>query len=440
MNANTSGVGDAGGGGASSGGGGSSGSGDSSSASTAAVLQNLAIEMASITLSYSLLFFGVRYLMREMDPQRQAKQQGDEHKRKLMQKLTENGREGFAMDDYEAIIANDLIYPEDIDVTFEMIGGLDEVKTEIFDIVALPLQRPDLFVGRSKLLSPPKGILLFGPPGTGKTMMAKAIARESGAAFINLQMSTTMNKWFGESQKLIRATFSLAWKLAPCVVFIDEIDSFMRERSSDDPSAQANMKSEFLALWDGMLTQNAPHGGGYGVIVVGATNRPWDIDPAILRRMPRTFKLDLPSMEQRLQILKIYLQDEDLDSSLRGGDMVKLAQLLNGYSGSDIKELCQAAAMLPFREFARECRANGNLQPETKRLRKLTIRDFLNAMKDVRATGQAAYEYHDEAAAKQQGGGPFGGGGGAAAGVSADQFQLMLRAFMEYAVQPRISP
>mmetsp|Transcript_21416 Transcript_21416/g.42005 ORF Transcript_21416/g.42005 Transcript_21416/m.42005 type:complete len:464 (+) Transcript_21416:699-2090(+) len=402
------------------------GSNGGSSPSTAAVLQNLAIELVSMTASYALLFFGIKYFMREMDPMRKQKDAAKASKRRLVEKLLANGRQPFEMNEYEVIVSSDLIYPEDIDVNFDMIGGLDHVKTEIFDIVALPLRRPDLFEGRSKLLCPPKGILLYGPPGTGKTMMAKAIARESGAAFINLQMSTTMNKWFGESQKLVRATFSLAWKLAPCVIFIDEIDSFLRERTSDDHAAQGNMKAEFMALWDGLLTQDIQRAGrAYGVIVVGATNRPWDVDQAILRRMPRTFKLDLPSAEQRKQILRIYLQDEDLDPSL-AKDLGKLSQLLEGYSGSDIKELCQAAAMLPFREFAQECRTNGDLQEETTQLRKLNIRDFLSAMNDVKATGQAAYEYQDETAAKQ--------------GFSGDQMQHLVRAFMEQAMQNAVSP
>eukprot|EP00514_Thraustochytrium_sp_LLF1b_P004082 CAMPEP_0184516874 /NCGR_PEP_ID=MMETSP0198_2-20121128/5260_1 /TAXON_ID=1112570 /ORGANISM="Thraustochytrium sp., Strain LLF1b" /LENGTH=421 /DNA_ID=CAMNT_0026907221 /DNA_START=118 /DNA_END=1383 /DNA_ORIENTATION=- len=358
-------------------------------------MQSLLIELVSMTVSYGLLFAGMRYFMKDMDPMRKQKDAARKNKRLLMEKLIANGRQPFEMNDYESIIGSDLIYPEDIDVDFSNIGGLNYVKQEIFDIVALPLQRPDLFQGRSSLLRTPKGILLYGPPGTGKTMMAKAIAKESGAAFINLQMSTTMNKWFGESQKLIRATFSLAWKLAPCVIFIDEIDSFLRERTSDDHAAQGNMKAEFMALWDGLLTSDIPHSNlPYGVIVIGATNRPWDVDQAILRRMPRTFKLDLPNTAQRLDILQLFLKNERLDSELKK-NLSSLAAALEGYSGSDIKELCQAAAMRPFREFAATCRAtqNPNLEGE---LRDLSLKDFKDSMADVRATGQAAREYQDE--------------------------------------------
>jgi SpoVK/Ycf46/Vps4 family AAA+-type ATPase len=382
----------------SSGGAASRSNAGSGGASTQAVLQNLVIELVSMSASYALLFLGLRYFMREMDPMRKQKDQAKASRQRLVDKLVANGRRPFAMDDYETIIASDLIYPEDLDVDFSMIGGLDHVKQEVFDIVALPLRRPDLFSGRSALLAPPKGVLLFGPPGTGKTMMAKAIAKESGAAFINLQMSTTMNKWFGESQKLVRATFSLAWKLAPCVIFIDEIDSFLRERTSEDHAAQGNMKAEFMALWDGLLSNDIQRAGrAYGVIVVGATNRPWDVDQAILRRMPRTFKLSLPDERQRLDILRIFLRGEPLDPELERA-LPALAASLDGYSGSDLKELCQAAAMLPFREFAAKCRADAVPAPgEGEQLRKLRLADFRLAAQDVRATGQAAYEYHEEA-------------------------------------------
>jgi len=379
-----------------------SGSGDALGDVTMTVVQSLVVEIVSMAASYALLFYGAKLFMKEMDPLKKQKDAAKESQQKLIDKLVANGRQPFEMNEYEMMVSGDLIYPEDIDVSFDMIGGLDKVKTEIFDIVALPLRRPDLFQGKSKLLRPPKGILLYGPPGTGKTMLAKAIARESGAAFINLQMSTTMNKWFGESQKLVRATFSLAWKLAPTVIFIDEIDSFLRERASDDHAAQGNMKAEFMALWDGLLTQDIPKGSlPYGVIVVGATNRPWDVDQAILRRMPRTFKLDLPTAEQRLDILQIYLRDEEMEESLLR-DMRKLADRLGGYSGSDIKELCQAAAMFPFRDFARVCREESDFNNRSS-LRKLSMKDFLRAMKDVKATGQAAYEYRDSTTTRHAG-------------------------------------
>jgi SpoVK/Ycf46/Vps4 family AAA+-type ATPase len=334
-----------------------------------------------------------------------------------------------------------MVYPEDIAVSFDDVGGLESAKRDIFELVALPLRRPDLFRHTSRLVSAPKGILLYGPPGTGKTMMAKAMARESGAAFINLKMSTTMNKWFGESQKLIRATFSLAHKLAPCIIFIDEIDSFLHERSSQDHPASGNMKAEFMALWDGITTPAADANNNgtardapaYGVIVVGATNRPWDVDQAILRRMPRTFELGMPDAKERLSILHNILRHEkvcpELSASMRSSarnsnrETDALAAFceaeLEGYSGSDLKELCRAAAMLPFREYcdalSREHKSTDHSSPPAAAsqvphadpnsasqsvLRSITLNDLRQAAQVVPPTGSSANEYRQRTTAE----------------------------------------
>lgn len=144
-------------------------------------------------------------------------------------------------------IATELILPDQIDVSFESIGGLDSIIASLEEGVIAPLCHPELFSsGTNGLLGAPKGVLLFGPPGTGKTMLAKALARESGATFINVHVSSLTSKWFGESNKTINALFSLARKLQPSIIFIDEIDSFLRERSSGDHEATAMMKAEMM--------------------------------------------------------------------------------------------------------------------------------------------------------------------------------------------------
>ncbi|PRD32367.1 UNVERIFIED_CONTAM: atad1 [Trichonephila clavipes] len=134
-----------------------------------------------------------------------------------------------------------------------------------------------------------RSVLLHGPPGCGKTMIAKATAREAGARFINLEVSSLTDKWYGESQKLAAAVFTLAIKIQPCIIFIDEIDSFLRSRDTFDHEATAMMKAQFMSLWDGLITDPDCQ-----VIVMGATNRPQDVDRAILRRMPSMFHIGLP--------------------------------------------------------------------------------------------------------------------------------------------------
>jgi SpoVK/Ycf46/Vps4 family AAA+-type ATPase len=287
---------------------------------------------------------------------------------------------------YEDIVAGDMIFPDEIDVSFAEIGGVDAQKKEIYDLVCLPLLRSELYVNRkSDLLQPPRGVLLYGPPGTGKTMMAKAIAKESGAAFINLKLSTAMNMWFGESQKIVHATFSLARKLAPSIIFIDEIDAFLRERRSDDNAASANMKAEFMALWDGIGVDEG------GVIVIGATNRPFDVDPAILRRLPRTFEIAMPDAKQREAILRLTLQHERVHVEVKTA-LAGLAKELVGYSGSDLKELCRAAMTRPFRELIR----GGGTE-----MRELVLSDIKEAMEEVRPTGETAFAYREAAGGEQ---------------------------------------
>ncbi|CAK4079314.1 unnamed protein product [Aphanomyces euteiches] len=358
------------------------------------------IEQAvDIALNVMLLYgtyVCVQYLYKQYKPMIGDMYGASESASKLKKRLKDSQRAAITMNYYESIIAADLVDPAELTETFADIGGLEHQKRELYDLVILPLQHPDFFTS-SKLLTVPKGILLYGKPGTGKTLLAKAIAKESGAFFINLKISTLMSKWFGESQKLVKAAFSLAKKLAPCIIFIDEVDSFMGARSggASDPTYNS-MKTEFLALWDGFV-DNSPD-GGFGVVVLGATNRPADVDAAFLRRMPRTFEVDLPDASQRQQILQVHLRGEPLASDL---DLAQIARDTVNYSGSDLKELCRAALMIPLREHIAEFRANSSSATQgsiesTKR--PVSKHDFEVARTRVHATGATAYAYAEQEA------------------------------------------
>ncbi|GMN31845.1 hypothetical protein TIFTF001_003423 [Ficus carica] len=247
--------------------------------------------------------------------------------------------------EFEKRIRPEVIPASEIGVTFADIGALDEIKESLQELVMLPLRRPDLFNGG--LLKPCRGILLFGPPGTGKTMMAKAIAKEAGASFINVSMSTITSKWFGEDEKNVRALFTLAAKVSPTIIFVDEVDSMLGQRSrAGEHEAMRKIKNEFMTHWDGLLTKP-----GERILVLAATNRPFDLDEAIIRRFERRILVGLPSVENREMILRTILAKEKVVDGL---DYKELATMMEGYSGSDLKNLCTTAAYRPVRELIQQ--------------------------------------------------------------------------------------
>ncbi|GLJ13087.1 hypothetical protein SUGI_0204900 [Cryptomeria japonica] len=247
--------------------------------------------------------------------------------------------------DFEKKLRPEVIPAGKIGVTFDDIGSLENVKESLQELVMLPLRRPDLFKGG--LLKPCRGILLFGPPGTGKTMLAKALATEANASFINVSMSTITSKWFGEDEKNVRALFSLAAKVAPTVIFIDEVDSMLGQRSRfGEHEAMRKIKNEFMAHWDGLLSKSTER-----VLVLAATNRPFDLDEAIIRRFERRIMVGLPNAENREKILKTLLAKENIEE---GFDFKELAIMTEGYTGSDLKNICTTAAYRPVRELLKK--------------------------------------------------------------------------------------
>ncbi|RLN30954.1 putative cell division cycle ATPase [Panicum miliaceum] len=247
--------------------------------------------------------------------------------------------------EFEKRIRPEVIPASEIGVTFDDIGALADIKESLQELVMLPLRRPDLFKGG--LLKPCRGILLFGPPGTGKTMLAKAIANDAGASFINVSMSTITSKWFGEDEKNVRALFSLAAKVAPTIIFVDEVDSMLGQRArSGEHEAMRKIKNEFMSHWDGLLSKS-----GERVLVLAATNRPFDLDEAIIRRFERRIMVGLPTQESRELILRTLLSKEKVDENI---DFKELATMTEGYSGSDLKNLCVTAAYRPVRELLKK--------------------------------------------------------------------------------------
>ncbi|XP_061996994.1 uncharacterized protein LOC133714756 [Rosa rugosa] len=337
-------------------------------------LQELILYAASAAMSCLVLFVGLRHL----DPNREASKKAMEHKKEIAKRL---GRPLIHTNPYEDVIACDVINPDHIDVEFNSIGGLEAIKEALFELVILPLKRPDLF-NHGKLLGPQKGVLLYGPPGTGKTMLAKAIAKESGAVFINVRISNLMSKWFGDAQKLVSAVFSLAHKLQPAIIFIDEVDSFLGQRRTTEHEALTNMKTEFMALWDGFTTDQHAR-----VMVLAATNRPSELDEAILRRLPQAFEIGMPNQRDRAEILKVVLKGERVEKNI---DYDRLAALAEGYSGSDLLELCKKAAYFPIRDLLDEEKRGKKASAP----RPLTQKDLENVLATSRHTKVAANDYY----------------------------------------------
>ena len=245
--------------------------------------------------------------------------------------------------DLTSIIARD-IFIDNPGVRWSDIVGLNGAKRVLREAVVMPLRYPQLFAGK-KLLTPWKGVLLHGPPGTGKTLLAKAVAGE-GTTFFNISASTIVSKWRGDSEKLIRVLFELARYHAPSTIFIDELDSIMSKRSSEDEhEASRRMKTEMLTQMDGLVQSDAL------VFVLAASNFPFDLDPALLRRLEKRILVPLPELDSREAMFRAFLTpdiaSEDID--FRG-----FAEKTEGYSGSDIKLLCKEAAMEPLRRLMAE--------------------------------------------------------------------------------------
>ncbi|KAM5442680.1 mitochondrial dynamin GTPase Msp1 [Microsporum ferrugineum] len=368
--------------------------------------QQLVQELILIAGTSLSTYFVVRFLLSklELDPDSQKREEAKRKSAAVLKRLDreedsdnessgsgkKNGqrrqrKEKLVLTQYEQAIAMDVVAPEDIPVSFDDIGGLEDIIEELKESVIYPLTMPQLYRTSSSLLSAPSGVLLYGPPGCGKTMLAKALAHESGACFINLHISTLTEKWYGDSNKLVNAVFSLARKLEPSIVFIDEIDAVLGTRRSGEHEASGMVKAEFMTHWDGLTSANAM-GQPQRVLLLGATNRIQDIDEAILRRMPKKFPVTLPLAPQRRRILSLVLKDTKIDEN--DFDVSYLVKVMEGMSGSDIKEACRDAAMVPVRELIRHKREAGAMihSVDPAEVRGVRTTDFFKRAGAVKST------------------------------------------------------
>jgi len=299
------------------------------------------------------------------------------HDDKPYRRADRKGSEKFRGDGYEPhlvdMIEKDLLL-RNPDIKWNDIAGLHDAKALLQEAVVLPLIMPDFFKG---IRRPWKGVLMVGPPGTGKTMLAKAVATECGTTFFNVSSSTLTSKYRGESERLVRLLFDMARFYAPSTIFIDEVDSLCSVRGSDsEHEATRRFKSELLIQMDGLSTSKGAD--EKVVMVLAATNHPWDIDDAFRRRFEKRVYIKLPNAEGRKSLLDLNLKDIELDEEV---DLNEISDRLDQYSGADITSLCRDAAMMSMRRMIK-----GKTPDEIKEMKRedlekpVTLTDFEEAI------------------------------------------------------------
>lgn len=267
-------------------------------------------------------------------------------------------------------------------VTYDEIGGLNDQIKRLREIVELPLRHPEVF---AKLgIEPHSGILMYGSPGCGKTLIAKALASESAANFYIINGPEIVNKYYGETEARLRDIFKEAKDSAPSIIFIDEIDAIAPKREEAFGDVEKRVVAQLLALMDGMSERG-------NVIVLGATNRPESIDPALRRpgRFDREIEIGVPNAEGRHEILGIHTRGMPLAQDI---DLQELASELNGYTGADIKALCRESAMKALRRYVPEIDSEGDkVSPDTLGVMDIRNKDFKEGMKEIIPTAMREF-------------------------------------------------
>ncbi|KAL4992257.1 hypothetical protein BDW68DRAFT_150075 [Aspergillus falconensis] len=331
--------------------------------------------------------FGFEHIQCGLEMLRRTEQIRDEWLQERTPKArsseTENNRERLisslrkTCNSHEKKLLNGVVDAKSIRTTFADVHVPPETIDALKTLTSLSLIRPEAFTYGVLATDKIPGLLLYGPPGTGKTLLAKAVARESGATVLEVSGSEVYDMYVGEGEKNVKAIFTLARKLNPCIVFIDEADAIFCSRTgASSRTSHRELINQFLREWDGM--------NDLSTFIMVATNRPFDLDDAVLRRLPRRLLVDLPTEQDRLAILKIHLKDEALDSSV---DLAELARRTPLYSGSDLKNLCVAAALACVREENALAQQHTGEDPyQYPARRTLTWAHFARGMEEISAS------------------------------------------------------
>jgi vacuolar protein-sorting-associated protein 4 len=280
-----------------------------------------------------------------------------------------NGADGETKTEGGKSTYEELIMIEKPNVKWDGVVGLDPAKKAVKEAIVYPVQRPDLFP-----LGWPRGILLFGPPGCGKTLLAAAVATEIDANFLSIDAATVMSKWLGEGEQNVAKLFGSVRKSAvegkPSIVFIDELDSMMGKHANE-VGGEIRVRNQFLKEMDGIMDK----GKNLHVYVIGATNKPWDLDWAFIRRFQKRILVPLPDHHTRLMMFKLYTTNLQLAPDV---DLHELARLSEGFSGSDIRDVNQSAQLKLIGEFFE----SGKADDKQAKPRPLTMDDFRQILED----------------------------------------------------------
>ncbi len=283
-----------------------------------------------------------------------------------------NNKEDPATANVEILKADfdDLVLKDKPNVRWDEVIGLDDAKRALRESIIYPTERPDLFP-----LGWPRGILLYGPPGNGKTLLAAATASEIDGYFINVDAASMMSKWLGEAEKNVAKLFSMARKIVskeniPVILFIDEVDSLLGTRSNEI-GGEVRVKNQFLTEMDGITSK----AGKLPVYIIGATNKPWSLDWPFLRRFQKRIYVGLPDYNARLQLFKYHTTQLNIDNSVK---LEELAKITEGYSASDIRDICQGVQL----KVVNELFESGKAYDGNAKTRSIMVNDFKEILKN----------------------------------------------------------